>query len=124
MGAAGSDRLRANGTVVQRNDFVGRPIKRLDTRLQRISRPPLGAVGSWRCFKSVHRGTTGATSPTSQKPPVQAAFVEQNLSYGHESALGVPPDVLSHEPRRREGQKTTIFIFVFFVSRGSYSALA
>jgi len=32
IGAAGSDRLRANGTIVERNSFVGLPIRRLDMR--------------------------------------------------------------------------------------------
>jgi len=35
IGAAGSDRLRSDGTIVPRNGFVGLPIHRLDMRLQR-----------------------------------------------------------------------------------------
>src|SRR5262249_59956345 len=35
IGAAGSDRLRTDGTIVTRNGFVGQPIHRVDMRLER-----------------------------------------------------------------------------------------
>jgi hypothetical protein len=38
MGAAGSGRLRANGTIVPRNNFVGDPIHRVDMRLTKRQR--------------------------------------------------------------------------------------
>jgi hypothetical protein len=34
-GGSGENRLRANGTIVARNNFVGRPIHRVDLRLQK-----------------------------------------------------------------------------------------
>ena len=34
IGATGSARLRPNGTIVPRNDFVGKPVHRVDLRLQ------------------------------------------------------------------------------------------
>jgi hypothetical protein len=38
IGAAGSGRLRANGTIVPRNNFVGDPIHRVDMRLTKRQR--------------------------------------------------------------------------------------
>jgi hypothetical protein len=34
IGATGTARLRPNGTIVPRNDFVGKPVHRVDLRLQ------------------------------------------------------------------------------------------
>ena len=51
VGAGGAARLRLDGTIVPRNDFVGQPLHRVDTRLTRTF--PLGARASLDAFFEV-----------------------------------------------------------------------
>jgi len=102
----------ANGTVVPRNDFVGRPIKRLDTRLQRhFKAGHVGADGILEVFNLFNRANYGGYVTNESSLQYKQPSSSTNLSLrATKSAAWVPPDVLSHEPRRREGTKTTIFI--------------
>ena len=87
MGAAGSDRLRTNGTIVPRNSFVGRPIKRLDVRVQRHFRagPHLGADGVVEVFNAFNRANYGGYVTNESSLQFGQPSSSTNLSYAPRS---------------------------------------
>jgi len=86
MGAAGSDRLHTNGTVVPRNDFVGRPIKRLDTRLQRhFKAGHVGADGILEVFNLFNRANYGGYVTNESSLQYKQPSSSTNLSYAPRS---------------------------------------
>ncbi|PYR74143.1 MAG: hypothetical protein DMF87_23725 [Acidobacteria bacterium] len=87
MGAAGSDRLRTNGTVVPRNDFVGLPIKRLDMRLQKHVKagPHVGADGILEVFNAFNRANYGGYVTNESSLQFKQPSSSTNLSYAPRS---------------------------------------
>ena len=75
VGAGGAARLRPDGTIVPRNDFVGRPIHRVDVRLQRQFNfgPKLHASGLVEVFNLFNHANYGgyatAQSLTNYRQP-------------------------------------------------------
>ncbi len=75
VGGGGQLRLRPNGTVVPRNDFVGEPIHRVDLRVQRTfalggSRSIAGIIEAFNLFDRANYGnyTTQEVSPAYGRP--------------------------------------------------------
>ena len=87
MGAAGSDRLRTNGTIVPRNSFIGRPIERLDTRLQRHFKagPHVGADGILEVFNVFNRANYGGYVTNESSLQFGQPSSSTNLSYAPRS---------------------------------------
>ncbi len=87
IGAAGSDRLRTDGTVVPRNDFVGLPIHRVDMRLQRHFK--LGgraaADGILEVFNAFNRANYGGYVTNESSLQFKQAMSSTNLSYAPRS---------------------------------------
>ena len=82
VGVSGENRLRPDNTIVPRNDFVGKPIHRLDLRLQR--RFPLGGRAGidgmmevFNLFDHANFGSyaTEESSPSTYRRPQQATNV-------------------------------------------------
>ena len=61
VGAGGAGRLRADGTLVSRNDFVGKPLHRVDMRIQRQFKlgPKLRATGLVEVFNLFNHANYG-----------------------------------------------------------------
>ncbi|MBI4486238.1 MAG: TonB-dependent receptor, partial [Acidobacteria bacterium] len=83
-------RLRPDGTIVKRNDFVGRPIHRVDLRLQ--YRIPLvgrlaadGLLEIFNVFNHANYGSYAGTSSSSAAGEVSANYLQpqqnRNLAY-------------------------------------------
>jgi hypothetical protein len=87
IGAAGSDRLRKNGTIVDRNSFVGHPIHRLDMRLQRHFKIDgrLGGDGILELFNVFNRANYGGYVTNEQSPQYGQPTSSTNLSYAPRS---------------------------------------
>ncbi len=64
VGAGGASRLRPDGTLVPRNDFVGKPLHRVDLRIQREFRfgPKVRATGLVELFNVVNHANYGGYS--------------------------------------------------------------
>jgi len=94
-GGEGSQRLRPDGTIVPRNDFVGDPIHRIDVRLQQ--RIPLGRVsidGIFEVFNLFDRANFGSwdteeSSGTFGQPQQSAnlAYAPRTLQLGFRVAF-------------------------------------
>ena len=86
-GAAGSDRLRLNGTITPRNGFVGLPIHRVDMRLQRHFKmtPRLGADGIVEVFNAFNRANYGGYVTNEANPQYGQPISSANLSYAPRS---------------------------------------
>src|SRR5947209_5344818 len=87
IGAAGSDRLRADGTIVPRNSLVGFPIHRLDIRLQRhfkIARG-VGGDGIAEVFNVFNRANYGGYVTNESSLQYKQATSSTNLSYAPRS---------------------------------------
>ena len=90
-GAAGSDRLRLNGTITPRNGFVGLPIHRVDMRLQRHFK--MTSAGSRRdrrrcSTRSIGRTTAGYVT-NEANPQYGQPISNANLSYAPRSCSSV-----------------------------------
>ena len=87
IGAAGSDRLRLNGTIVPRDNFVGLPIHRVDARLQRHFRlsPRVGADGIVEVFNAFNRANYGGYVTNEASPQFTQPIASSNLSYAPRS---------------------------------------
>jgi len=70
LGAAGTARVRPDGSIVPRNNFVGSPIHRFDVRIQR------------RIKIGTHRSLDGCAGPRGSRPPWSA--------FGRVRATGPP----------------------------------
>jgi hypothetical protein len=81
-GGEGSQRLRPNGTVVPRNDFVGEPIHRIDVRMQQ--RIPLGRAsidGIFEVFNLFDRANFGAWDTQESSGTFGQPVQNANLAY-------------------------------------------
>jgi hypothetical protein len=88
----GSGRLRPDGTIVPRNDFVGRPIHRVDLRVQRRFGLPAGVrfdaiVEAFNLFNHANHGaySTQESVPQTYGRPVQntnQAYLPRVLQLG------------------------------------------
>ena len=87
MGAAGSDRLRTDGTLVPRNDFVGSPIHRVDMRLQRHFKlgGRAGADGIVELFNVLNRANYGGYVTNESSLQYKQPTSSTNLSYAPRS---------------------------------------
>ena len=87
MGAAGSDRLRTNGTLVPRNSFVGLPIKRLDMRFQKHFKTAsrVGADGILEVFNAFNRANYGGYVTNESSLQFKQPSSSTNLSYAPRS---------------------------------------
>jgi hypothetical protein len=87
IGAAGSDRLRSDGTIVPRNGFVGLPIHRLDMRLQRHLKiaAHLGADGMLEVFNVFNRANYGGYVTNESSLQYAQPTSSTNLSYAPRS---------------------------------------
>src|SRR5216684_837713 len=87
IGAAGSDRLRADGTLVPRNDFVGLPIHRVDMRLQRHFKLGVraGADGIVELFNVLNRANYGGYVSNESSLQYKQPTSSTNLSYAPRS---------------------------------------
>ena len=87
IGATGSDRLRLNGTIVPRDNFVGLPIHRVDMRLQRHFRMSrrAGADGIVEVFNAFNRANYGSYVTNEASPQYQQPISSANLSYAPRS---------------------------------------
>jgi hypothetical protein len=83
IGAAGSDRLRTDGTIVTRNGFVGQPIHRVDMRLERHFK--LGghttADGILELFNVFNRANYGGYVTNESALQFKQPASSTNLSY-------------------------------------------
>ena len=87
IGAAGSDRLRTDGTIVPRNAFVGLPIRRMDMRLQRhfSLTPHAGVDGILELFNAFNRANYGGYVTNESSPQFKQPASSTNLSYAPRS---------------------------------------
>jgi len=87
IGATGSDRLRLDGTIVPRDNFVGLPIHRLDMRLQRHFKvnARLGADGIVEVFNAFNRANYGSYVTNEASPQYRQPISSANLSYAPRS---------------------------------------
>lgn len=62
VGVGGENRLRPNGTIVPRNNFVGKPVHRFDMRVQRrfAIRGRLGVDGMFEVFNLLNHANFGS----------------------------------------------------------------
>ena len=86
-GAAGSDRLRLNGTFTPRNGFVGLPVRRVDARLQRHFKLAgrTGADGIVEVFNAFNRANYGGYVTNEASPQYGQPISSSNLSYAPRS---------------------------------------
>jgi hypothetical protein len=84
LGGIGANRLRPNGTIVARNNFVGEPLHRVDVRVQRKftvnQRTTIeGIAEMFNVFNHVNYGsyTTQEVSPLYGKPSSNPAVAYQ-----------------------------------------------
>jgi hypothetical protein len=95
LGAAATNRLRPHGTIVPRNNFVGRPIHRVDVRLQRkfnLGRVKLdGMVEVFNLFDHANYGSyTTAESSASYGLPsanTNVAYLPRTGQFGFRLAF-------------------------------------
>ena len=87
IGAAGSDRVRADGTIVPRNSFAGLPIHRLDMRLQRRFKivGGIGGDGIVEVFNVFNRANYGGYVTNESSLQYGQATSSTNLSYAPRS---------------------------------------
>jgi hypothetical protein len=87
IGAAGSDRLRKDGTIVARNSFVGLPIKRVDMRLSRHFRLAgrMAADGTLELFNALNRVNYGGYTTNESSVLFKNPTSSTNLSYAPRS---------------------------------------
>ena len=87
MGAAGTDRLRTDGTTVPRNDFVGAPIHRVDMRLQRHFKlgNRMAVDGMVELFNAFNRANFGGYVTNESSLQYKQATSNTNLSYAPRS---------------------------------------
>jgi hypothetical protein len=91
VGAGGAARLRPDGTIVPRNNFVGKPLHRVDIRLQRMFKlgPRLRATGLVEVFNLLNHANYGgfatAESLTNYGQPQSVANVAY---YPRQAQLG------------------------------------
>jgi hypothetical protein len=87
IGAAGSDRLRSDGTIVPRNAFVGFPIHRLDMRLQRHFKIAggVGGDGIVELFNVFNRANYGGYVTNESSLQYKQPTSSTNLSYAPRS---------------------------------------
>jgi hypothetical protein len=80
---AGAQRLRANGTIIPRNDFVGEPIHRLDIRLQeRIPLPGAMSIdGIFEVFNLFDRANFGSYNLDESSGTYRQPQQNANLAY-------------------------------------------
>ena len=81
-GGEGSQRLRPDGTIVPRNDFVGEPIHRVDMRLQQ--RIPLGRVsidGIFEIFNVLDHANFGLWDTQESSGTYLLPQFSSNLAY-------------------------------------------
>ena len=87
IGAAGTDRLRLDGTIVPRNNFVGLPIHRVDMRFQRhfklVGRT--GADGIVELFNAFNRANYGSYVTQEASSQYRQPVSSTNLSYAPQS---------------------------------------
>jgi Carboxypeptidase regulatory-like domain/TonB dependent receptor len=83
IGAAGTDRLRTDGTIVPRNAFVGSPIKRVDVRLSRHFKigSRMGADGTLELFNALNRANYGGYVTNESSSQYKQPSSSTNLSY-------------------------------------------
>ncbi len=83
IGAAGTDRLRTDGTIVPRNAFVGLPVKRVDMRISRHFRigDRMGADGTLELFNALNRANYGGYVTNESSPQYKQPASNTNLSY-------------------------------------------
>jgi len=86
-GAAGSDRLRLNGTFTPRNGLVGLSVHRVDARLQRHFKltPRAGADGIVEVFNAFNRANYGGYVANEASPQYGQPISSSNLSYAPRS---------------------------------------
>jgi Carboxypeptidase regulatory-like domain/TonB dependent receptor len=90
-GGGGSARLRADGTIVPRNDFVGKPLHRVDLRLQRQFRfgPKVRATGLVELFNVFNHANYGGYSTAQSLANFgQPTSVSNVAYYPREAQLG------------------------------------
>jgi hypothetical protein len=101
VGVSGENRLRPDGTIVPRNEFVGKPIHRVDLRIQR--RFKLGAAlpstASPRCSTCSTTRTTGPTRRWKSPPPSEdrRRTTTWRTSRGWRSSGSASPSDVSEE---------------------------
>jgi hypothetical protein len=90
-GGGGSARLRVDGTVVPRNDFVGKPLHRVDLRLQRQFKlgPKMRATGLVELFNVFNHANYGGYSTAQSLANYgQPTSVSNVAYYPREAQLG------------------------------------
>ena len=90
-GGGGSARLRPDGTIVPRNDFVGKPLHRVDLRLQRQFRlgPKMRAAGLVELFNVFNHANYGGYSTAQSLANFgQPTSVANVAYYPREAQLG------------------------------------
>jgi len=90
-GGGGSARLRVDGTVVPRNDFVGKPLHRVDLRLQRQFKlgPKMRATGLIELFNVFNHANYGGYSTAQSLANYgQPTSVSNVAYYPREAQLG------------------------------------
>jgi hypothetical protein len=87
IGAAGTDRLRTDGTIVARNDFVGAPIHRVDARLQRHFKlgNRIAVDGILEVFNLLNRANYGGYVTNESSLQYKQPTSSTNLSYAPRS---------------------------------------
>jgi hypothetical protein len=81
-GGSGENRLRPDGTIVTRNNFVGQPIHRVDMRLQRTFKVGRTKVdGIVEAFNLLNHQNYGSYVTTESARNYGAPSAVQNVSY-------------------------------------------
>ncbi len=98
IGATGTARLRPDGTIVPRNDFVGKPVHRVDMRLQQSLR--FGGRRSAdliaEVFNMFNRANYGSYTLQESSPRYGQPNASSNLAYApRTSATRLPADLLT-----------------------------
>src|SRR5205814_5973375 len=84
IGAAGSARLRPNGTIVPRNDFVGKPVHRADMRFQeslKLGSARRSADVMLEVFNLFDRANYGSYTLQESSPRYGLPNASSNLAY-------------------------------------------
>lgn len=83
VGAGGSGRLRPDGTIVPRNNFVGKPLHRVDVRLQRrFALPGRAAMdGILEVFNAFNHENFGSYTTQEQSPSYGRPSQNQDVAY-------------------------------------------
>jgi len=87
-GTGGASRLRDDGTFLERNSFVGQPIHRVDTRLQkRFSLGGQRAIdGMLELFNVFNRGNYGSYTTNVDNAAYGLPTYNSNVAYGSRAA--------------------------------------